>query len=120
MSRSDSERIEDILEAISRCDEYLSHLDSSSSNRVMALDAIERNVAIIGEAAAHLSERICSAIPEINWVEIRGMRNFLVHEYFGVDAEILLDVADNHLPILKSALHNYQQRVNLAGSTECN
>jgi len=76
VSRSDSERIYDILEAISRCDEYLTKLDSFSTNRMMALDAIERNVAIIGEAAAHLSENIYSATPEINWIEIRGMRNF--------------------------------------------
>ncbi|MHA3723922.1 HepT-like ribonuclease domain-containing protein [Leucobacter sp. HY1910] len=70
----------------------------------MAEDAIERNLQIIGEAANHLSASFTAARPEIPWTQIRGFRNILVHQYFGVDADTVRDVVETYLPPLASVL----------------
>jgi len=46
------------------------------------VDAVVRNLTIIGEAAVHVPEEICLKHPEVPWHDMRGMRNFVVHEYF--------------------------------------
>lgn len=73
----------------------------------MAEDAIERNLQIIGEAAKNLPEEITDAHPEISWPQIRGFRNILVHQYFGVDPEVVREVIEIHLPALAGALREY-------------
>lgn len=73
----------------------------------MAEDAIERNLQIIGEAANHLPAEVADAHPEIAWPQIRGFRNILVHEYFGVDVDIVRDVVETHLPPLAQALRGH-------------
>ncbi len=73
----------------------------------MAEDAIEHNLQIIGEAANHLPALIIDEHPEIAWPQIRGFRNILVHQYFGVDADVVRDVVDTHLPPLAEALRQY-------------
>lgn len=70
----------------------------------MAEDALERNLQVIGEAAKHLPEALTSAHPEVPWPQIRGFRNILVHQYFGVDIEVVRDVVETHLPPLAEAL----------------
>ncbi|WP_194786305.1 HepT-like ribonuclease domain-containing protein [Actinomyces haliotis] len=107
MSRSDNERIVDILEASARCQEYMRTLDEHRAEEVlvaMAEDALERNLQIIGEAANHLPNELTAAHPEVPWSQIRGFRNILVHQYFGVDVEVIRDVVENHLPVLVEAL----------------
>ncbi|MFD4422821.1 DUF86 domain-containing protein [Agromyces sp. NPDC058484] len=59
---------------------------------------------IIGEAVAHLPAEITDAHPEIAWPQIRGFRNILVHQYFGVDVDTVRDVIESHLPALETAL----------------
>lgn len=72
----------------------------------MAKDAIERNLQIVGEAANHLPHEITDAHPEIPWPQIRGFRNILVHQYFGVDVSVVRDVVEAHLPLLAEALRH--------------
>ncbi len=103
MSRDPSQRIEDVLVAIERCQRYVVALSGDADLVDMAEDAIERNLQIVGEAVTHLPERITSAHPEIEWTQIRGFRNILVHQYFGVDVEIVRDVVQTHLPPLADA-----------------
>jgi uncharacterized protein with HEPN domain len=74
----------------------------------MAEDAIERNLQIIGEAANHLPAAITDAHPDIAWPQIRGFRNILVHQYFGVGIEIVRDVVETHLSRLAKALRANQ------------
>lgn len=105
MSRTASERIADILQAIARCQRYASSLNGDDPILVeMAEDAIERNLQVIGEAANALPADITDAHPEIPWPQIRGFRNILVHEYFGVDVATVREVIDAHLPQLGAAL----------------
>lgn len=73
----------------------------------MAMDAIERNLQIIGEAVNHLPAEITDAHSEVPWSQIRGFRNILVHQYFGVDADVVRDVADTHLPPLAEVLRSH-------------
>ncbi|GAA1469361.1 DUF86 domain-containing protein [Microbacterium thalassium] len=70
----------------------------------MAEDAVERNLQIIGEAVVHLPAEIADAHTEIPWMQIRGFRNILVHQHFGVDTETVRDVVESHLPPLAAAL----------------
>lgn len=105
MSRSAESRVTDILDAIARCEDYLPTL--GGQDRVlarMAEDAIERNLQVIGEAVAALPPSVTEAHPEIPWPQIRGFRNILVHQYFGVDTDTVRDVVEHHLPPLRVAL----------------
>ncbi len=105
MSRSTDQRIADILEAIDRCGRYVDALSSDDHDLAdMAEDAVERNLQIIGEAAKHLPVELTDALPEIAWPQIRGFRNILVHQYFGVDAATVRDVVETYLPPLAAAL----------------
>jgi uncharacterized protein with HEPN domain len=64
------------------------------------LDAVLRNLIVIGEAANHMPEEVISAHPDIPWRDMGDMRNFVVHEYFGVSERIILDTVQNDLPKL--------------------
>lgn len=73
----------------------------------MAEDAIERNLQIIGEVVNHLPEQITGMHPEVPWPQIRGLRNILVHQYFGVDVDVVRDVVETHLPPPPEALRSH-------------
>ncbi|MDH4154176.1 MAG: DUF86 domain-containing protein [Nitrospira sp.] len=64
-------------------------------------DAVIRNLEIIGEATKHLSASLKDANPEIAWKPIAGMRDKLVHDYFGVNLQLVWDVIERDLPGLK-------------------
>ncbi|GAA1581917.1 HepT-like ribonuclease domain-containing protein [Leucobacter aridicollis] len=99
MSRSTAQRISDIREAAARCAQYVESLDSADPVIVaMAEDAIERNLQIIGEAANHLPTGLTEAHSHIAWPQIRGLRNILVHQYFGVDTDTVREVVERYLP----------------------
>lgn len=108
MSRTASERITDILDAIAKCDRYRAHLtDDDPDVAEMAFDAALRNIAVIGEAANHLPAEITGAHPEIDWPAIVAMRNILVHQYFGVNSGLVERVLDRNLQPLASALRGH-------------
>lgn len=107
MSRDPAQRIADVLEAIERCQRYVAALGGDADVVEMAEDAIERNLQIIGEAVNQLPEGITGAHPEVPWPQIRGFRNILVHQYFGVDADVVRDVVETHLPPLADALRSH-------------
>lgn len=110
MTRSTSKRILDILQSIENCQNYLDFLGEDNLLAQMAEDAIERNLQIIGEAVKGLPDNVTSNYIYISWPQIRGFRNILVHEYFGIDNQIVKDVVMNYLPPLKEALEDYQQQ----------
>lgn len=70
-------------------------------SRWMEQDAMIRNFEIIGEASNHISEEIKKKYPAVEWYKMRGMRNFMSHEYFGVKLETIWDTAVENIPILK-------------------
>lgn len=107
MTRDTNQRLADILTSIERCQRYADALGSDDPVIAqMAEDAVERNLQIIGEAANHLPARITDAHPGIPGPQVRGFRNILVHQYFGVDATTIRDVVKTHLPPLAEALRS--------------
>jgi uncharacterized protein with HEPN domain len=62
------------------------------------VDAVLRNLTVIGEAARHVPDEICALYPEIQWQDIRDMRNIVVHEYFGVDLSVVWLTIKQDLP----------------------
>lgn len=100
-----AERLSDILGCIDRCHRYANFLGAEDpSVAAMAMDAVERNLQIIGEASNHLPSEFVIAHPEIPWAQIRGFRNILVHQYFGVDEGTVREVVEKYLPPLAKAL----------------
>lgn len=67
-------------------------------------DAVIRNLEIIGEATKQLSEDLKAQRPEVPWKRVAGMRDKMIHDYFGVDLEIVWGVVENHVPVLKNAI----------------
>jgi uncharacterized protein with HEPN domain len=64
------------------------------------IDAVIRNFEIIGEAANRLPEEFKDKYHQIDWLRIRGFRNRIVHDYFGVDYEIVWQIKESYLPEL--------------------
>lgn len=94
-------RIHDILPSIAKIQEYTNSLDSHSfQGDSKTVDAVVRNLEIIGEAARHVPEDITGKHPEIPWQDMSDMRNLLSHEYFGVNKKIVWDTVTNDLPAL--------------------
>lgn len=106
MSRSGADRVSDIVAAAESCTRYLALRDSATDPEVARAidDAIRYNLEIVGEAAARLPAEVVDAHPEVPWVQIRGFRNILIHQYFDVDPDIVRDVVENHLPGLVATL----------------
>ncbi|MGV3017665.1 HepT-like ribonuclease domain-containing protein [Rothia sp. 88186D007BW] len=103
MSRSPIFRLEEIATAISACLDYSAHLKDPKFSD-MALDAIERNLGIIGEAVNHLPKDLTAHYPDIDWVAIVGLRNFLIHKYFAVDAEVIYEILEKYLVPLQTTV----------------
>ena len=97
--------LDDILTAIERVEEYSRGLSLRSfSSDHKTLDAVVRNLEIVGEAAKHLPQAVRDSEPHVEWKKIAGLRDILIHEYFGMDAGILWDIVQNKLPDLKAAV----------------
>ena len=94
--------IEHILEAIQTIETYKKGLDFEAflKNKMVA-DAIIRQLEIIGEAANNISEEFQKEYADIPWRKIIGIRNTLIHEYFGINKKVVWDTCENDLPELK-------------------
>ncbi len=97
--------LEDIETAMNRIAEYIEGYTFVDFKRdYKTVDAVIRNFEIIGEAAKNLPDFIKEKYNEIPWEEMYLLRNKVTHEYFGVDYEIIWDVASNYLPFNKQQI----------------
>jgi uncharacterized protein with HEPN domain len=97
--------VEDILKCIEHIQSYTSGLSFDQfSSHFMTVEACLYNIQVIGEAVSRLPEDIKEVNPQIPWPLIKGMRNRLIHEYFGTDLRLVWNVIENELPALKTNL----------------
>lgn len=98
-------RVNHILEAVERIQDYSRGMDSDSFSRDRrTVDAVVRNFAIMGEAARLVPPEVQEAHPDVPWRTLRGMRNILVHDYDNVSSEVLWDTIQADLPPLAAQL----------------
>ncbi len=74
--------------------------------------AVERNFEIIGEAASRIPEVFKTINPEVEWRVIKDFRNFIIHDYFGINNEIVWDTIQLRLPELLNMLRSLHQKYN--------
>ena len=97
--------LDDIRESIDRIEEYtrgMSFEDFSKDQK--SIDAVARNLEIMGEAANRLPDEFKESHSDIEWYKIIGLRHRIVHEYFGVDLDIVWRILQKDLPELRRSL----------------
>ncbi len=103
--RSGIDLLDDILICMEKIQLYLKGLTYDQfSNDSKTQDAIIRNIEIIGEATRHLSDTIKLRHDHIPWKEIAGTRDRLIHGYFGVNIDIIWEIATIDIPKLKAQI----------------
>src|SRR3989338_7386831 len=98
--------VDDIKESIKKIEKYTKEISEKffeSDEKI--IDAVVRNLEIIGEAANKMPAEFKSKHKDIPWKKIVGMRNKVIHEYFGVDWEILWDTIKEDIPKLKKQIN---------------
>lgn len=91
--------LEDMLLSMDRIQEYLGKNDFQNfRDNSMLVDAIVRNFEIIGEASKNIPIEIRNKYPQIPWSKMYSLRNLISHEYFGIDYEMLWEIAKKNLP----------------------
>jgi uncharacterized protein with HEPN domain len=93
--------LEDILEAAGAVREFVADMDKDAlGNDRRTRDAVVRNLEVVGEAAKKIPAQLKREYPEVERKKVAGLRDVLVHDYFGIDMDIVWDVIQNKLPVL--------------------
>jgi len=104
--RDDRLRLLDIQEAITHIEKYTAQGRAAFDQDELIQTWVVHHLQIIGEAGRGISQSLREQHPAIPWTKIVGMRNILVHIYFGIDEEIVWSVVENDLPDLKREVEN--------------
>jgi uncharacterized protein with HEPN domain len=108
MLSKDQHCLEAIIEAIDRIIEYTSNFKSADdfNNDHVNFDATMMNFVVIGEMVDKLSEGFKKQNSQVEWIKIKGFRNIVAHDYFGIDAEEVWQIIKNKIPYLKIEISN--------------
>lgn len=98
----DKQRLIHILESIEEIEKYTAgeNLENFMQNSMMKFASVKQ-IEIIGEAANHITEETKNKFSEIQWRQITGLRHVLVHEYFGIDSNLIWQIIIEDIPALK-------------------
>ncbi|HOL21992.1 MAG TPA: DUF86 domain-containing protein [bacterium] len=103
--RTDREFLRDIQEAITRIEKYTFKMKFKEFlNDTKTQDAVIRNIEIIGEAVKNISANFKQNHKDIEWKLIAGMRDRIIHFYFGIKWDVVWDVVKNNIPEFKSKI----------------
>ena len=102
--RKDRERLLDIVEAIERIDKYAARGREAFQQEELIQNWTVHHLQIIGEASRGLSDDFTRQRSEVPWAKMVGMRNILVHRYFGIDLQAVWSVVEADLPVLRSKI----------------
>ena len=113
MARNWTFRLDDILEAIDRIERYAGDLRSAKQLQSSGLtyDGIILRLQVIGEATKYIPAAHRNRFPDIEWQDIVALRNFIVHEYNDIDAEIIWKVVRNKLPEYRRTIQKLKQSI---------
>ena len=111
--------LEDMLLSMERIEEYIGSLDFEAfKTNYLVVDAVVRNLEIIGEASKNVPESLKEECPEVPWGKMYGLRNLIAHEYFGVDYEMIWQIAKNNLPENKIDIEKILKTEKLKGGNK--
>jgi len=92
-------RLEDLKQAMARIRQYTAGFTYDEFIKdEKTMDAVLRNLEVIGEAARNVPEELRGKYPDVEWHRMIGLRNIISHEYFGVDMQIIWEVATRNVP----------------------
>ena len=100
-------RIEDIIQAMNKIEHYTKGMSRKRFMKdELTVDAVVRNLEVIGEAARNIPDSVVEEHSHISWHRMIGLRNILIHQYFGVDKDIVWDIITEDLPKEKPLLES--------------
>lgn len=101
MPRDSKVYLEDVVAAAEKIRRYVSDLtEEQFSVNDLVVDAVARNLEVIGEAVKHVPDHVRGRCPEIEWKKIAGLRDILIHQYFGMNLAIIWEIVRDKVPEL--------------------
>jgi uncharacterized protein with HEPN domain len=111
--------LQDILDATADIEDFVANMTYNQFIKDRkTLNAVVRSIEVIGEAAKNIPEPMRAKYPELPWKQIAGMRDKLIHAYFGVDTETLWKAVKDNIPPLKASIQKMQKEQEKNGCSD--
>lgn len=112
-SREFTDRIQDILTEVIEIEQFVEDMTFTQfCEDRRTLKAVLYGLAVIGEATANILPQVQTSYPQVPWIDIRGMRNVVIHEYFQLDLEIIWETIQTDFPLFKLTLEEILRNEN--------